>query len=176
MGPSAFVIFDKIPSNENSMRIENALKDKGYNIDFGFIYPDDKYWEYDEEELESIKAKTSMPVCGAFEISCPCNSEEDHQALGEAALMASEYLSGFVDFNGAIHPELPRKMYEGMWLWEEANWSDIEPYFLEMIAGMSGRIYTIEYETANERVWAHHICDTEFMACWLKHPMFGMIK
>jgi hypothetical protein len=37
------------------MQLEGALKDKKYNIDFGFLYPDDKYWEYDEEKLESIE-------------------------------------------------------------------------------------------------------------------------
>jgi hypothetical protein len=176
MGPSAFVIFDRKPSKNDSKRLEIALKEQGYNIDFCFLYPDDEFWEYDEEELESIREKTSMSVCGAFEISCPCNSEEDHRALGEAVLIASEHLLGLVDFNGAIYPDLPRKMYEGMWLWEKANWSDIEPYFMEMVSSISGRVYTIEYETANNRVWAHHICDKEFMANWLKHPMFGMIK
>ncbi|WLQ15632.1 DUF6368 family protein [Hahella aquimaris] len=176
MGPSAFIIFENKPSSENSSQLEEALIELGHDIEFGFIYPGDEYWCYEEDELELIKEKTSMSVCGVFEISCPSNSASSHRDLGQAALIACEYLSGLVDFNGAIIPELPRIMYKGMWLWEKANWADVEPYFLEMVKEISGKVYTIEYETANNRIWAHHICDKEFMANWLKHPMFRMIK
>ena len=176
MGPNAFVIFGDKPASKQIKELESALNEKSYNIDFGFVYPGETYWEYDDEELALIKEKTSMSVCGAFEISCPCNSSEDHRDLGEAILVACQHLLGLVDFNGAILPPLPEQMYEGMWRWEKANWSDIEPYFSEMVKSISGKIYTIEYETANNRIWASHICDNEFMSHWLEHPMFRMIK
>jgi len=176
MGPSACVIFNELPSERQIKELETSLNVKKFSIDFGFVFPGESYWDYDEEELASIEKKTSMSVCGAFEISCPCNSSEDHRSLGEAILIASQQLYGLIDFNGAIYPPLPKEMYEGMWLWEKANWSDIEPFFSEMISDIPGNIFTIEYETANNRVWAHHICDSEFMNHWLKHPMFRMIK
>lgn len=176
MGPTVSVIFEKKPSIELSKSLETQLSELGSSLDFYFYYADSQYWQYSDEDIFAIKETTSMSVCGAFSIATPCNGAEDHRNLGKAALIASKHLSGLIDFGGAIVPELPDSMKKGMWIWEQANWSDIEPYFMKMISTINGKIYTIEYKAINNKTWANHICDVEFLGNWLNHPKFHMIK
>ncbi len=52
----------------------------------------------------------------------------------------------------------------------------MKPYFEKMVEKIDGKIFTIEYETVNNRNWARHLCDAEFMKNWLKNKNFRMIK
>jgi hypothetical protein len=176
MGPTVSVIFERKPSIEESMELKNEIESLGLSIDFYFCFPDSDQWYFDEEEIVAVAKRTSLLVNGAFIISSPCNGDDDHRNLASVALIASKFLSGLVDFGGAIIPTLPASMRSGMWLWEQANWSDIEPYFNKMVSPIKGRVFTFEYKTANNRIWANHICDIEFLEHWLNHPNFHMIK
>lgn len=175
MGPSSFILFSDHPSLEKREKINSIIRNR-QDIEFEFIYPKDKFWEYGDDELNQIREKANFKVTGVLEMVCLQNTKEAHKILGDTALNVCGILSGLIDFNGAICPGLPKKMYEGRWLWEEANWSDIESYVREVVSKINGEIYTIEYKTANNRIWAQHICDYAFMASWIKHPMFHMIK
>jgi len=107
-----------------------------------------------------------------------CNKQEDHQILGQWITWLTNHLGGIVDFYGALLPPLPESMYKGFWLWEEASWSDIAPYFEPMVGEIPGKIISIPYlcGEAESRTWVHHVADVEFMKAWLKHPRFHLVK
>ncbi len=133
---------------------------------------------YSEEEILMINNCVGFNAKFDLGFYAMCNREIDHKILGELTLYIAEKFDGLIDFGGAIFPyqSLPNKMKEGMWLWEQANWTDIKPYFDEMVGKIGGKIFTIEYETGNNRNWVYHLCDAEFMRNWLQNKNFGMIK
>lgn len=102
-------------------------------------------------------------------------SPDDHRILGELLLHFARLWGGIVNFSGALLPPLPAT-FEKSWLWREANWSAVEPFFSQMIQGMRGKVVSIEYQTSQTRSWAYHVADAEFMESWLRHPNFHMIK
>ena len=134
--------------------------------------------DYSNEELSLICQHIGFKPKFDLGNYAMCNGAIDHRLLGELTCYFANKFGGVIDFGGAIFPRqsLPEKFKKGMWLWEEANWSDIQPYFDKMVENIDGNIYTIEYETASRRNWVYHVCDVEFMKNWLKNSNFHMIK
>lgn len=132
--------------------------------------------EMETQELEIIVAEFGFEPQQALQLDAMSNSQEDHRIMGVLLLHLAETLHGVVNFNGALLPSLPKEMYEGFWLWQEANWSDVATYFDEMVSGIPGKVVSVEYETIGDRTWAYHVGDNEFMKAWLQHPYFHMIK
>jgi hypothetical protein len=103
-----------------------------------------------------------------------CNDREDHRILGELSLYFARRSRGLVDFGGALMP--PRGEHSMGTRLEEANWSDVSEPTERMIDGLPGKIVAVPYETANGRQWISHLCTADFLAAWLQHPFFHMIK
>lgn len=199
-GPSSSVIFSTTSSPFDWAEIENIISGISENVEgegfwvtsttsingtvlhtngrpFG-IEKSEIDADYSKEVISTIKNVIECTPTISLDIYAMCNSPVDHKILGELSYYLAEKFHGIIDFGGAIYSyqSLPSKMKEGMWLWEEAHWKDIKPYFDEMVEKIDGNIFTIEYETANHKNWAHHLCDAEFMKNWLQHDSFGMIK
>jgi hypothetical protein len=105
-----------------------------------------------------------------------CSGFESQRILGELTLYLSRYFQGLVDFCGTLLPGSIYQKYDSNWLEEEATWEDLKGDFWYMIKGCTGKIESIQYETAGKKVGVKHVCDPEFMSNWLHHENFQMIK
>lgn len=134
--------------------------------------------EYDPEEIDSISELLGFRPRSFIGIYCMSKSATDHRILGELGLSLAEKFGGVIDLMGAIfdYSLLPEWMKKGIWLWETANWEDIEPYFEQTVNDIPGKIYSLLYETGNQRIWCHHLCEAEFLRNWLQNPAFHLIK
>jgi hypothetical protein len=104
MGPTVSVVFERKLSIEESMELKKEIERLGLSIDFYFCFPDNDQWYFDDEEIAAVVKTTSLLICGALIISSPCNGDDDHRNLACVALIASKFLSGLVEFGGAIIP------------------------------------------------------------------------
>lgn len=132
--------------------------------------------EMEDNEAEIIAAAFGFKPQQILQWDAMCNDHEDHAILGTLVAHFAELYGGVIDFNGALLPNLPKEMYKGRWLWQEANWSDVAEYFNAMANEMTEKVVSIEYETIGGRTWAHHVADAQWMRAWLNHPNFHMIK
>ncbi|OLT35188.1 hypothetical protein BJF79_07035 [Actinomadura sp. CNU-125] len=79
-----------------------------------------------------------------------------------------------MDFCEALIPAPPaRRAY----LEPDAGQSEVLLASIDAgIRGLPGTLYRLRYQTARETPWVQHIGDAEFLAAWLEHPRFRMIK
>ncbi|MGA5363523.1 DUF6368 family protein [Streptomyces purpurascens] len=45
-----------------------------------------------------------------------------------------------------------------------------------LVASLPGQVKEVSYDTGGGGRWMRHVGDTEFLAAWLRHPDFHMIK
>lgn len=132
--------------------------------------------EREAEDLTVLENELGLVPQQRLQFDAMCNGKEDRVIMGELVLHFATLFDGIVDFGGALMPPLPAHMYEDMWLWEKAQWADVESYVRQMLDPIPGKIVSIEYYTPNGRTWAYHVADATFLKAWLKHPHFHMIK
>jgi hypothetical protein len=142
---------------------------------FGFVtrmpevYPDG--WHLLEpDEVAAISAAFGFEPQQQIQFDAMSKGPEINAILAGLVLYVAELCDGLVDFGGAIQPPMPEHRYP------EANWADVEPYFLAMVKDMPGRIVSLLYQPTDQRTWASHIADATFLRAWLAHPDFYMIK
>jgi hypothetical protein len=46
----------------------------------------------------------------------------------------------------------------------------------ELLKGIPGCVIALEYQVDDQRTWASHIGDSQFLKGWMKHPEFHVIK
>lgn len=102
-----------------------------------------------------------------------CNRAQDHRILGELCLHLIGLFGGVVDFAGALSPELPPGSGIDPVFGE---WSELEPHFDRMVAGLPGRVVGSPWESDSGDLWVSHIADSTFLRAWLDHPRFYMVK
>ena len=177
MGPTAIVLLDYVPAAEEIERFGQLVNEINPHLEQSLNTPEtERYGLYPEEQRQEILLCTSFHVQSWYLLISPINGDQEHKELGKACLFVAKAAQGLIDFGGAILPQLPDHMYKQMWLWEQAQWSDVQPFFSELARSIPGNIYTLPYLTAGGREWASHICDVQFMEGWLAHPNFHMIK
>ena len=103
-------------------------------------------------------------------ISAGMNRAVDHRVLGEVALHLGRVLGGVIDFDGALLPSALRLRFD------RVSWQEIAELVREFVDVIPGKVVTIEYRVSEERQWACHVGDCEFMEGWLQHPEFHLIK
>ena len=104
------------------------------------------------------------------------NRSDNHQVLGELTLHLARTFGGVVDFGGALmHPESWMVFLRGIGRGGR-DWSELAAPTERMLAALPGRVVAIEYKTSLGGTWVHHVGDVEFLAGWLEHPSFHMIK
>lgn len=89
--------------------------------------------------------------------------------LGEVALHLARVLGGVIDFDGALLPSALRGCFD-------RSWPEVAELVREFVDAIPGKVVTIEYRVSDERTWACHIADCEFMQGGLRHHEFHMIK
>lgn len=104
-----------------------------------------------------------------------CNGTEDHRVLGEMCLWLARRFGGVVGFGGALLPRLPSALAE-RWVRGQLSWDDVRPLHERMVEGMPGRLAECLTGVEPRNTWAIHTADAEFMASWLEHPSFHMVK
>lgn len=138
------------------------------------IYSSFSQVELEQEEMLVLQKHFGITPKREWHCDAGCNQLEDHLILGQLITYLIDTVGGVVDFYGALIPSLPEDMgRRGFWHYD---WSDIEPYFEEMIRGMPGKIVSVPYDAGEGRTWVSHYAEVEFMKAWLKHPRFHMVK
>jgi hypothetical protein len=113
--------------------------------------------------------------CAGIGLQALGNQKEDYKILGELALYLAKMFKGLIDFGGVLLPPMRPERWNQM-SFGKLDWVDVCEATKQWLQTMPGRIIAIPYQTANDRTWATHICDAEFMAAWLQHPGFYIIK
>ena len=89
---------------------------------------------------------------------------------GELVLQLATVLHGVIDFDGALVRAASHARIE------RATWPGVARSVHEFLARIPGNVVEIEHQVNENRVWACHAGDCEFMRGWLQHPDFHMIK
>ncbi|WP_425423858.1 DUF6368 family protein [Spirillospora albida] len=80
-----------------------------------------------------------------------------------------------VDFGGALIPDaLPPGVPYG-----EPDTEQSELLLASISSGaraLPGTLDELRYQTARETPWVNHMGDADFLAAWLQHPRFRMVK
>jgi len=140
---------------------------------------DDYIDEADDQNVAQAIAATFRFLPKSYiSIAAGRNQAEDHRVLGEVALYFARAYGGVIDFGGALIPSstLSEEQRSDILQLYGSNWSDIAAPLEQFFARLPGRLIAVPYETADARTWVSHVGDTEFMAAWLSHPDFHMIK
>jgi hypothetical protein len=98
-----------------------------------------------------------------------CNGRIDHRILGELTLLLARRYKAMINLQGALYPPLKR----GRDILD-ATVEEVEQYIREL--SLPGEICHVYYTTGRYTPWLYHLVDADFLAAWLQHPHFHMIK
>jgi hypothetical protein len=101
-------------------------------------------------------------------LSATRNRSDDHLLLGHLALFLAERFHALIDFCGL----LGRRYDDAMSQREAACPAESRA----LVLSLPGRIWEMPYATGGEGCGFSHVGDREFLAAWLIHPDFRMIK
>lgn len=107
----------------------------------------------------------------ALALSAFSNRDEDHQILGELALILAETLKGIIDL-GPVLIGAVVSFEEFM----QAPWPVLQARVDASIAAMPGKAVAVPCSVPGGRTWASHTVDLAFLRAWLTHPKFRMGK
>lgn len=128
---------------------------------------------YEPSELEIIKRELGYLPRQELGIDVFINGDAAHRVLGELSLFLADQFDGFIDFCGFIVPEKSRKFGKGNF---ENSWEDVRSDAERWASSVPGIVFAVPYVVSEERNWAYHISDIEFMKWWLQQPDFHMVK
>jgi hypothetical protein len=142
---------------------------------------DGEMWADDEARSAHAKAIATafgLHPSSTIYLAAGTNKSADHRILGELALYLAQIYDGVIDFDGALIPASTLSADEQADLTRmfEADWSEIAAPRERFFARLPGKILAVPYQTSNGRAWVTHVADREFMAAWLAHHDFHMIK
>ncbi|MGA5819689.1 DUF6368 family protein [Kitasatospora sp. NPDC094028] len=123
----------------------------------------------DEEvpaEDEDYSAFPRPPVQGLV-LGAGCSGPANHRALGRLALALAERLGALVDFDGVLGYCTPR---------DDAHDEALLAGARALVAALPGRVVEVSYDTWGGERWFRHVGDPEFLAAWLRHPAFHLVK
>jgi hypothetical protein len=131
-------------------------------------------WQADEhdEEAELVDAIGYQPGT-QITLCAMVNSDYDHLVLGHLALALARRYDALVDLGGPLPvPRPPGSTWPHSWQDEPQQVAATRT----VIASLPGRVYEIAYRTVTGGTWVHHLVDARFLAEWLAHPDFRMVK
>ncbi|MFF7041141.1 DUF6368 family protein [Streptomyces massasporeus] len=123
----------------------------------------------DEEipaEDEDYSPFSRSPVQGLV-LGAGCSGPANHQVLGHLALVLAERLDALIDFDGLLSCPTPRDDTGGGESLDRAR---------ALVASLPGRVAEVSYDTGDGGRWFRHVGDVEFLAAWLQHPGFHLVK
>jgi hypothetical protein len=104
------------------------------------------------------------PPAAELILLATCNSQEDHLLLGHLALFLAGRFNALIDFGGMLG--------DGCRADAAASLAGSRA----LVASLPGRVWEMPYATTEESCQYTHVGDREFLAAWLRHPGFRMIK
>ncbi|MGY3340144.1 hypothetical protein ACVW0K_006243 [Streptomyces filamentosus] len=123
----------------------------------------------DEEtpgEDEDYSALSRTPVQGLV-LGAGCSGPANHRLLGHLALALAQRLEALVDFGGLLGSPVPR---------DDTDEGASPDRARAPAAALPGRVVEVPYETGDGGREVGHVGDAEFLAAWLRHPDFPMVK
>ncbi|WP_150234514.1 DUF6368 family protein [Streptomyces filamentosus] len=117
-------------------------------------------------EDEDYSALSRPPVQGLV-LGAGCSGPANHRLLGHLALALARRLEALVDFDGVLG--------------SSASCGDTDEgaspdRARALVAVLPGRVVEVPYETGDGGRGVRHVGDAEFLAAWLRHPDFHLVK
>jgi hypothetical protein len=144
----------------------------------GEAYPgEDEDWPTRRADLERVFGFS--PVAGLW-LGMGVNQDDDHRILGEVTCHLSRLLGGVINFHGALLPTAPEVATEWPWRGQHVDLSRIAsrttPATDQWLASFPGKMVALPLEKAAGKIVMCHVGDAEFLASWLAHPEFRLVK
>jgi hypothetical protein len=106
--------------------------------------------------------------------SAACNQRGDHLMLGHLCLGLARRFNAFVHFNGMLNLVTLPASPEITLTKQEAD--DAMALQAERIRRLPGSVFGLRYRIQTGRYGILHVGDATFLAAWVRHPRFRMIK
>lgn len=110
-----------------------------------------------------------------IDVYAVANGDNDHLVLGRLCLTLARRFEALVAFGGALIPDdLPPGVPYG-----EPDAEQSELLLASISSGvraLPGILHELRYRTARDTPWVTHIGDADFLAAWVEHPRFHMVK
>ncbi|WP_422733897.1 DUF6368 family protein [Micromonospora sp. WMMD558] len=124
----------------------------------------------DEEipaEDEDYSALPKPPVQGLV-LGAGCSGPVNHLLLGHLALALANRFDALIDFDGILGHPTPGDGTDRDACLNHAR---------ALVASLPGSVAEVSYDTGGGgRWWLRHVGDAEFLAAWLRHPAFHLVK
>ncbi len=185
-GPTASVVVSRDPAAEDLDALRGLLDPPA---DPAAAPPISGRWitgaSYDGEDLhwfDDVARCFGFLPRSRILLAAEGDRPEDHRRLGEVALDLARRFGGVINLHGALEvgsgEPVSLDQVDDLLarLEERLDWTEVSAPTDAFLRSMPGRVLTLPYETMDRRTWVEHICDAEFMAAWLRHPGFHMIK
>ncbi|XIE77168.1 DUF6368 family protein [Streptomyces sp. SBR177] len=117
-------------------------------------------------EDEDYSAFSRPPVQGLV-LGAGCSGPANHQALGHLALALAERLDALIDFDGLLSYPTPG---------DDTGNASALGRARALVASLPGRVAEVSYDTGGGGRWFRHVGDVRFLAAWLQHPGFHLVK
>ncbi|GAA2455306.1 hypothetical protein GCM10010191_88040 [Actinomadura vinacea] len=128
-----------------------------------FFLSEDECIPADDDDYSAF---ARPPVQGLI-LDAGCSGRMNHIVLGHLALALAPRLDALVDFDGVLGYPTPRD--------ETRNEADLVRA-RALMTSLPGRIEEVSYDTGGGGRWFRHVGDAEFLAAWLHHPDFHLVK
>ncbi|WP_354644139.1 DUF6368 family protein [Kitasatospora camelliae] len=115
---------------------------------------------------EDYSAFSRPPVRGLV-LCAACSGPANHLLLGHLTRALAERLGAWIDFDGLLTCTTPGDDTDEEALLVRAR---------ALTASLPGRVEEVWYDTWGGERWLRHVGDVEFLAAWLRHPAFHLIK
>lgn len=129
----------------------------------GFFLSEDEYMLADDEDYSAF----STPPVQGLVLCAGCSGPENHLLLGHLALAMARRLDALVDFDGVLGYPVPCDETR-----DEADLARARA----LVATLPGKVAEVSYDTGGAGRWFRHVGDVEFLAAWLRHPDFHLVK
>ncbi|TMR89056.1 DUF6368 family protein [Nonomuraea basaltis] len=128
-----------------------------------------------EEDFPGFAESIGYRPGEQIEVCAMVNRPVDHLVLGRVCLALARDHAALVDFGGALDAVGQPQGID--YLTEDPGKIERTIAGLDAaVGGLEGRVWSMRYETARGTPWITHVGDAEFLASWLSHPRFRMIK
>ena len=107
-------------------------------------------------------------------LAAAVNGADDHRLLAELAVLIARRYKGLIDLGGRLPVPAPVGMPPPAA--SDAADEHRTGGARETIMALPGRWHEIPYRTAGGEVATYHVVDADFLAAWINHPLFRMVK
>ncbi|MER7106899.1 DUF6368 family protein [Streptomyces sp. NPDC000229] len=110
------------------------------------------------------------PPAAELALLAYCRGRENHLLLGHLALFLADRFDALIDFGGMLGYRC--SLHELSDEEEAVRLAEAR----HLVSALPGQVWEMPYATYGGGCWYSHVGDREFLAAWLSHPDFSMIK